>query len=166
MSEVNVGRPVILFLCTANACRSQMAEALAKHAYGDRADVFSAGVKPGARVDAVALVVLSELSIDHAAAYNKSITDAEKLFEGRRAAIVVTVCDKADAEPCPIYTKAQKKIHRGFRDPPHVAKERGFQEGSISIIDQTLPIYREIRDEINEFINGQLNQELMAIEKR
>ena len=153
-------RPVLLFLCTANACRSQMAEALAKHAYGDRADVFSAGVKPGERVDAVALTVLSELGIAHSTAYNKSITDAEKLFEGRRAAIVVTVCDTADAEPCPIYTKAQKKIHRGFRDPPHVAKERAC-EG----VD-ALPTYREIRDEINEFINGPLNQELLAIEQK
>ena len=158
MIVADSGRPVILFLCTANACRSQMAEALAKHAYGDRADVFSAGVKPGERVDAVALTVLSELGITHAAAYNKSITDAEKLFEGRRAAIVVTVCDKADAEPCPIYTKAQKKIHRGFRDPPHVAKERACEDA--------LPTYREIRDEINEFIKGQLNQELLAIEKK
>lgn len=155
MSDANV-KPVILFLCTANACRSQMAEALAKRAFGDRVDVYSAGVKPGGKVDAMALVALSELGISHEGAYNKSIADAEKLFEGRRAAIVVTVCDKADSEPCPIYSKAQRKIHYGFRDPPHVARDRGF-EG-----DDVLPTYREIRDEIEAYITGPLKKELPA----
>jgi arsenate reductase len=144
-------RPVILFLCTANACRSQMAEALARVAL-PHADCFSAGVRPGSRVDPNAIIVLGEKGLVLTNPTNKSIADAEALFAPRRADFVITVCGNADKEPCPIYNKAQKKIHRGFRDPPHVAAESGL-EG-----DAALACYREVRDEIEAFVRDELTK--------
>lgn len=146
-------KPVVLFLCTANACRSQMAEALARRALGAQADVFSAGVRPGERVDARALRVLGELGVELPGARNKSIAEAEALFAGREPALVVTVCGNADEEPCPIYRRAARKVHRGFRDPPHLARDAGVAEGDD---DAALPFYREVRDEIETMLRAEL----------
>ena len=157
MAESNVQAPVVLFLCTANACRSQMAEALARRELAERgvdALVLSAGVRPGARVDPLALAALAELGVEHAGARNKSIEEAEALFAGRRAALVVTVCGNADEEPCPIFARAAKKVHRGFRDPPHLARDAGASGDEA----RALPFYREVRDEILAFVRGELPQ--------
>ena len=144
-------KPVVLFLCTANACRSQMAEALARRALGAQADVFSAGVRPGERVDPRALMVLREIGIELPGARNKSIAEAEALFAPRAPALVVTVCGNADEEPCPIYGKAARKVHRGFRDPPHLARAAGAEDDAAA-----LPFYREVRDEIEAMLRAEL----------
>ena len=144
-------RPVVLFLCTANACRSQMAEALARRALGAQADVFSAGVRPGVRVDPLALRALAEIGVELPGARNKSIAEAEELFAPRAPALVVTVCGNADEEPCPIYGRAARKVHRGFRDPPHLARDAGANSD-----DAALPFYREVRDEIEAMLRAEL----------
>lgn len=152
MATPSSSKPVVLFLCTANACRSQMAEALARRALGEQADVFSAGVRPGERVDPRALLALAELGVALPGARNKSIAEAEALFAGRKPALVVTVCGNADEEPCPIYGRAARKVHRGFRDPPHLARDAGAAATDAA----ALPFYREVRDEIEAMLRAEL----------
>jgi len=147
----------VVFLCTANACRSQMGEALCRKAFGDQVEVYSAGVKPGPRVDPLALVALKEIGIDHSNSRNKSSKEAEALFEGRRPDLVVTVCDNAAEEPCPIYTKTHKLVHRSFRDPPKLAKAAGAETD-----EAALPFYREVMHEIDTYIRSDLAKLLEA----
>lgn len=129
-------KPVFFALCTANACRSQMAEALARYKW-PQLDCYSAGVKPGERVDPNALIVLKELGIDHSSSYNKTIEQAEALFPSKeKVALVLTVCDNAASE-CPTYLRSKAYIHHAFRDPPKIAKEHPD--------DDPLVYYREVR---------------------
>jgi arsenite transporter len=126
-----------------------MGEALCRKAFGDQINVYSAGVKPGPRVDPLALVALKEIGIDHSNSRNKSSKEAEALFEGKRPDLVITVCDNAASEPCPIYTKTHKLVHHSFRDPPRIAKEAGAET------DETaLPYYREVMKEIDDYIRS------------
>jgi len=115
-------KPIFFALCTANACRSQMAEALARYKW-PQLDCYSAGVKPGLQVDPNALIVLKEIGIDHSTSYNKTIEDAEKLFPTKeKVALVLTVCDNA-ANECPTYLRSKAYVHHAFRDPPRIAQE-------------------------------------------
>ena len=136
--------PIVLFLCTANSCRSQMAEALARARWGDKLAALSSGVRPGPMVDPRAVVVLREIGIDANALYPKNIQAAEALVHGAKCTLVVTVCGNAEAE-CPHYRNTLKQHHEGFRDPPALAREHPE-------IDP-LVFYREVRDEIREFID-------------
>ena len=76
-------QPIFFALCTANACRSQMAEALAHYKW-PQLQCYSAGVKPGVQVDPNALIVLKEIGINHSNAYNKTIEQAESLFQKQK----------------------------------------------------------------------------------
>ena len=136
-------QPIFFALCTANACRSQMAEAL-DHYKWPQLQCYSAGVKPGVQVDPNALIVLKEIGINHSNAYNKTIEQAESLFQKQKVALVLTVCDNAAGE-CPVYLRSKNYIHHPFRDPPKIAKEHPN--------DDPLIYYREIRDEISAFID-------------
>ena len=121
----------VLFLCTGNSCRSQMAEALVNARFpGWQAS--SAGVRPAGSVHPMALIVLSELGINHRGE-SKSV-DA---FRDQSFDVVVTVCDEANEE-CPVWLGKGVRKHQSFRDPATVA---GTDE-------ERLGSFRRIRDEI------------------
>lgn len=122
----------ILFLCTHNSCRSQMAEALINHYLGDRFEAFSAGTK-ATQVNPLASLVLAELGIDSSGHYSKTINQ----FDGQTFDYVVTLCDSANQQ-CPIFFGGVKRVHIAFDDPSRL---KGSPE-------KVLPEFRRVRDEI------------------
>lgn len=103
----------VLFLCTGNSARSQMAEALLRHLSKGRADVFSAGSAPAPEVHPVARAVLEDkFGIDTSALFPKPMSD----FLAHRFDFVITVCDRA-AEKCPVLPGDPQRIHWSFEDP-------------------------------------------------
>lgn len=131
----------VLFLCTGNSCRSQMAEGWGKKLLAGRAEVFSAGSKPGS-VDPRAIKVMAEAGVDISGHRSKHSDE----FKGQAFDLVVTVCDKA-RESCPLWLGPARKLHHSFEDPPHLAKEARTEE-------EALGHYRRVRDEIKAFIEG------------
>ncbi len=127
----------VLFLCTGNSCRSQMAEALARSRHGDRWEVYSAGTAPAGYVHPLALRVLEEIGIHHQGR-SKSV-DA---FRDMDFDLVVTVCDAA-REACPVWLGKGRKIHRGFPDP---ARATGTEE-------EVLAVFRQVRDAIAAMVD-------------
>jgi len=127
----------VLFVCTANAARSQMAEGLLRMKYGDRFEVFSAGTRQ-AKVSVRAIEVMREIGID--ISHHRSKTLAE--FYGASFDLAVTLCDNAHAI-CPVISGAKKTIHHGFADP-HLTP------GADEVI---LNEYRRVRDEISNWID-------------
>lgn len=127
----------VLFVCTANAARSQMAEGLLRAKYGDRFEVFSAGTRQ-AKVSERAIEVMQEIGID--ISHHRSKTLAE--YSGASFDIAVTLCDNAHAI-CPVVSCAKKTIHHGFADP-HLTP--GTDE---DILDG----YRRVRNEISHWID-------------
>jgi arsenate reductase len=125
----------VLFLCTGNSCRSQMAEGLVNHYLGHEWKAYSAGTDPAGYVHPLAVRVMSELSIDLCGYRSKS---AEELRE-TQFDIVVTVCDDA-AENCPVWLGHGRKTHIGFEDP---ARATGSEE-------ERLAVFRRVRDEIRQ----------------
>jgi len=129
----------ILFLCTGNSCRSQMAEGFAKYYLKDTYISYSAGTKP-AGLNKIAVKVMHELGIDIS---NNSSKHLDSL-NGIAFDIVVTVCDSAN-EACPIFLGKTKKFHYSFEDPPKLAEVLKKEE-------DILNVYRKVRDEIKNFI--------------
>ena len=104
----------VLFLCTGNSCRSQMAEAIVNAHLGERWEAFSAGSHPAGYVHPLAVKALSEIGIDHQGR-SKSIDEFRHLpFD-----VVVTLCDQADAE-CPVWLGKGRRLHTPFPDPAKV----------------------------------------------
>ncbi len=131
----------ILFLCTQNACRSQMAEGLLRHLADSDCEAFSAGVAPSS-LDLRAVAVMREIGIDISGQFSKSI----ELFSAKSFDAVVTVCDHAK-ESCPVFPGA-RMLHRGFPDP---AKARGTGE--------RIPAeFRRVRNLIRDRIRKALDQ--------
>jgi arsenate reductase len=131
----------VLFLCTGNSCRSQMAEAIVNARLGDRWQAFSAGTRPAGFVHPKAIAALAEIGIQH---HGRS-----KLADEFREAdldVVVTVCDSA-AEECPIWVGKGKRIHHSFPDP---AKAEGTDE-------QIMDVFRAVRDDIEKEMVRLLN---------
>ncbi len=130
----------ILFLCTGNSCRSQMAEGWARHLKGDIIEPYSAGIEiHGLNPNAVK--VMTEAGIDISHHKSKNVQDLLDIpFD-----FVITVCDHA-AETCPIFPGKARVVHRGFDDPPRLAKEAKNEE-------EALGHYRRVRDEIRVFVN-------------
>ena len=130
----------VLFLCTGNSARSQMAEGLLRHLAGDRFEVFSAGTRP-AGLSPNAVKVMSEIGIDIARSRSKSVDE----FAGQQFDYVFTVCDNAK-ESCPIFPGAGRRLHHSFEDPAAAPR------------DQQAMIFRKVRDQIaarlREFIGN------------
>jgi arsenate reductase len=124
----------ILFLCTANSCRSQMAEGIANHFWGDRLEAFSAGTQ-ASFVNPTAIAVLKEIGIDISKHRSKNLSE----FDGQTFDDVITLCGEAN-ETCPLYIGGTKKTHIGFDDP---AKVKGTNE-------EVLSEFRRVRDDIKE----------------
>ncbi len=129
----------ILFLCTHNSCRSQMAEGWAQHLLKDQFEFYSAGIDP-TRVDPRAVQVMAEAGVDISSHRAKSISEIQDIdFD-----YVVTVCDQA-REQCPYFPARVRVIHVGFDDPPALA-------GRAKDEQEVLAIYRRVRDEIRRFV--------------
>jgi arsenate reductase len=133
-----MGRKKILFICTANAARSQMAEGLLRARYGDRYDAYSAGTRQS-KVSTRAIMVMEEIGIDISGHRSKTL-DA---VSGTSFDLAVTLCDNAHAV-CPIVQNAARTIHHGFADP-HLTP--GTDE-------EILDGYRRVRDEIAVWIDS------------
>jgi arsenate reductase (thioredoxin) len=129
----------VLFLCTGNSCRSQMAEGWARHLWSDKIAAHSAGVKPtGLNPDAVR--VMAEAGVDISCQRSKHVDEFAEL----PIDYVVTVCDHA-RESCPVFPGQAKVIHRSFDDPPQLAAAAATQK-------ERLAPYRRVRDEIRAFV--------------
>ena len=122
----------VLFVCTHNSARSQMAEGLLRHHAGDRFEAFSAGTEPGS-LQPLAVRVMAELGIDISDHSSKPVDQ----FLDQSFDFVVTVCDQA-RESCPVFQGAARQLHWSFEDPSQV-------EGSE---EERLEVFRRVRDEI------------------
>jgi len=130
----------ILFLCTGNSCRSQMAEGWAKHLKSDEVEAWSAGVEAKS-IDSCAIRIMAEAGVDISTHRSKHVGDLMDIpFD-----YVVTLCGHA-FETCPVFPGKTKKVHHGFEDPPALAKNSVSEEDALGH-------YRRVRDEIREFIS-------------
>jgi arsenate reductase len=130
----------VLFLCTGNSCRSQMAEGWTRHLKGDRIEASSAGVDPRG-IDPLAVRVMAEAGVDIRGQASKHVDDLKHIaFD-----YVVTVCDHAH-ESCPVFPGPTRVVHVGFDDPPRLA-------GEIQDEEERLGPYRLVRDEIKAFVD-------------
>lgn len=127
----------VMFLCTGNSCRSQMAEGWATYLKGDVIEAFSAGVDPG-KLNERAVEVMGEAGVDISGNRSKHVDD----LCGVDFDYVVTVCDHAH-ETCPVFGGKAKVIHRKFDDPSFV----------IGTVDEVMSEFRRVRDEIREFVS-------------
>ncbi len=137
--------PKILFLCTHNACRSQLAEGLTKSLYGDKVIVESAGSNPGSQVNASAIKVLNEIGIDISGHIPKHLKDV--FIDEDKVDYVITLCSN-DGDGCPTLgrRKVGKYIHHIFDDPSHSPAEG----------EDGLGGFRRVRDEIEQFLRKEL----------
>ena len=131
--------PRILFLCTGNSCRSQMAEGWANSLFPDRFECVSAGTDPHG-VNALAIRAMAEAGVDISGHTSKSIAECDP----DTLDLVITVCDHAN-EHCPTMPGMTRFIHKGFDDPPRLAAGASSDE-------EALPHYRRIRDEIRAYV--------------
>ena len=131
----------ILFLCTGNSCRSQMAEALVNHLRRDEYRAFSAGVAPHG-VDPRAVKAMAEIGLDISGNRSKDISE----FLDQEFTFLITVCDNA-REQCPFFPGAARRVHAGFPDPPYLARQARSEE-------EAMGHYRRVRDEIKAFVEA------------
>lgn len=135
-------RKTVLFLCTGNSARSQMAEGLLRHLAWDRFEAASAGTHP-AGVNPLAVQAMREIGIDISHHRSKYVDE----FLGQRFDYVITVCDRA-RETCPIFPSASQILHWSFDDPAAV---QGTAEERMSV-------FRKVRDELSERIKQLLRE--------
>jgi arsenate reductase len=131
----------VLFLCTGNSCRSQMAEAWTKHLKGNQLEAYSAGVEPKG-VDSRAIEAMAEAGIDISGQGSKNV-DA---FADMEFDYVITLCDNA-RESCPYFPAKTRLLHKGFDDPPKLAEGAANEE-------EAMASYRRVRDEIKAFVES------------
>ena len=144
MTTIIENKTKVLFICTGNSCRSQMAEGLLKNISGNHFDVFSAGSHPS-RLHPASIIVMAELGIDISNNSTNRIDD----YMNKGIDIVISVCDNA-RQVCPAFPTDVKQIHWNINDPFH---GWGAESGDL------LP-YRETRDIIKGHIESFINQEL------
>jgi arsenate reductase len=134
----------VLFICTHNSARSQMAEGLLRRLGGERFEVFSAGTE-ATHVRPLAIRAMAEIGIDISGQQSKTLDR----YLGEPFDDVITVCDAAN-ETCPIFPGAKQRRHWSFEDP---SKATGSE-------DEQLAVYRRVRDEIRVRIEKELLAEL------
>ena len=130
------GRKRVIFLCTGNSARSQMAEGLMRYFREDEFEVCSAGVEPKG-VNPLAISVMEEIGIDISAQRSKHLDE----YSEDRFDYIVTLCNHAETT-CPLFPGEGERIHKGFSDPVSV---KGTEE-------ERLEIFQRVRDELKEFI--------------
>jgi arsenate reductase len=132
----------VLFLCTGNSARSQMAEGLLRHVAGNRFEVASAGIRPKG-LHPLAVRAMQEIMIDISGQRSKDVAE----FQGRDFSYVITVCDRAK-ESCPIFPGSTRKLHWSLDDP---AEAPGSEE-------ERLAVFRRVRDELAQRIHTFIEQ--------
>ncbi|MFQ6757261.1 MAG: arsenate reductase ArsC [Deltaproteobacteria bacterium] len=129
----------ILFLCTGNSCRSQMAEGWGNSLHPDRYEFYSAGIEKHG-LNPLAIKVMAEAGVDISTQYSKLLSELESItFD-----YVITVCDHAH-EQCPLFAGKAIRLHQEFPDPPRLAKNAASEE-------EALGHYRNVRDAIREYL--------------
>lgn len=130
----------VLFLCTGNSCRSQMAEGWTRHLKGKVIEAWSAGIEKHG-LNQLAVKAMAEVGVDISGHESKLVTELPTMeFD-----YVVTVCDNA-RESCPFFPARVRILHVGFDDPPRLAKSARSEE-------EAFGHYRRVRDEIRAFVN-------------
>jgi len=130
----------LLFLCTGNSCRSQMAEGWARHILSDSAEAYSAGTNPKG-MDHRAVKAMLEAGVDISGQRSKHIDELIDIeFD-----LVITLCGDAN-DNCPVFPGKTKVMHFGFEDPPKLAEGAADEE-------EALGHYRRVRDEIRDFVS-------------
>jgi arsenate reductase len=138
----------VMFLCTGNSCRSQMAEGWARALNGNVIEPYSAGIEPHG-MNPRAVRAMAEAGVDISGQRSKHVDDVKHvLFD-----YVITVCDHA-SEMCPVFPGKTRLVHVGFDDPPRLARDARTD-------DEAMPHYRRVRDEIMSFIQT-LDRERLA----
>jgi arsenate reductase len=133
----------LLYLCTGNSCRSQMAEGWTRALKGDQIEVYSAGIETHG-LNPSAVKVMAEVGIDITSQKSQHIDE----FKDVKIDYVITVCNHAH-ETCPWFPAGCKVIHVGFQDPPKMARELSENGGSE---EEQLDCYRTVRDEIKAYV--------------
>lgn len=129
----------ILFLCTGNSCRSQMAEGWVRHLKSDRMDVWSAGIEKHG-LNPLAVKVMAEADVDISGATSKTVDELpHQPFD-----YVITLCSHAH-ETCPFFPGQTQRIHKGFDDPPRLAESATSEA-------EALVHYRRVRDDIRAWV--------------
>jgi len=131
----------VLFLCTGNSCRSQMAEGWTRRLKGNAIEAWSAGIETHG-LNPLAVKAMAEAGVDisgHRSKHVREVADVE--FD-----CVVTVCDHA-RESCPVFPARARLVHRGFDDPPRLARDAATEQ-------EAMVPYRRVRDEIRRFVEG------------
>jgi arsenate reductase len=137
-----MGKPKVMFLCSGNSARSQMAEGWLRHLAGDRFDVVSAGTEPSS-VNPLAVAVMRERRVNISDHTSKAVGE----FLGERFAYLITVCDSA-REKCPIFPGAVKRIHWSLDDPA----------AAVGSDAERKAVFRRVRDEIETRIRAWLQE--------
>ena len=133
----------VLFVCTGNSCRSQMAEGWLRQMAGERFEVFSAGTHPAAAVHPLAVEAMREIGVDISGQRPKDVEQfVEQDFD-----LVVTLCDHA-RQSCPMFPGGKRREHWGFEDP---AAATGTEE-------ERMAVHRRVRDGIRERLEGWLRR--------
>ena len=136
-----MSRTRVLFLCTGNSCRSQMAEGWARALKSDAVEPYSAGIEVNG-LNPRAVRVMAESGVDISGQRSKNVRELlDQPFD-----VVVTVCDNA-AESCPTFPGRVRRVHVPFDDPPRLARDARTEE-------EALAHYRRVRDEIRRFVEG------------
>jgi arsenate reductase (thioredoxin) len=137
--QAAVGKIKVLFLCTGNSCRSQMAEGWTRRLKGGLIEPYSAGIEAHG-LNPRATQVMAEAGVDISGHRSKHVDELRSIaFD-----YVVTVCDHAN-ESCPVFSGKAKCVHVGFDDPPRLAANARTEQ-------ETLEHYRRVRDEIRSFV--------------
>jgi arsenate reductase len=131
----------VLFLCTGNSCRSQMAEGFARALRGDEIEAYSAGIETHG-LNPSAVKVMAEAGVDISLHQSKHLDELEDVVFD----YVVTVCDNA-RESCPLFPGDTTRVHKSFEDPPRLAKDAKTEE-------EALAHYRRVRDDIRSFVES------------
>ena len=146
-----MGKKRVLFLCSGNSARSQIAEGLVNHFLGDRWEAYSAGTAPTGHVHPLAIQAMAELGIDISRQRSKSVDE----FRDTNFDLVITVCDQA-AQNCPLWLGPGQVKHMGFPDP---AAATGSEA-------ERLEVFRQVRDGLNQEVLRYLEETEDSVAKR
>lgn len=131
----------VLFLCTGNSCRSQIAEGWARHLKGGVIKAYSAGIEKHG-INPLAIKAMAEAGVDISGQYSKVLNE----LPVQEFDYVITLCGHA-SENCPLFPGTARRLHQGFDDPPELAAGAESEE-------EALTQYRRVRDEIRKFVEG------------
>ena len=137
----------VLFLCTGNSCRSQMADGIINHDFTGRIEAYSAGTEPNG-LNQKAVQVMAEIGID----ISTNSSDRLSKYEDQKFDYVITLCGDAN-DKCPLFVGGVERIHIGFDDPPRAT---GSDE-------QVMAVYRRVRDEIRTKLGDFFRKELGSL---